>query len=247
MEHVRDERPVLSETETGPDDSASEEMAVDATAILKKRRRDGSATLRVIIKTAPRRQHVAATWDSGTSLSQLCTERYTSFGKTEMTRGCLHGIQSGDVSADGGVVWARTNQPARMLVEIATTDSFKNVRNTTFVDALPETDFTAKALVDSLPAGHDIFYRIRFQSLSYPTIVGEPKVGHFRTAPSDRRSISFLWSGDTCGQGWGIDEARGGLRTYATMLRNRPDFFIHSGGHGLYRLSDRGRAEDAQR
>ena len=54
-------------------------------------------------------------------------------------------------------------------------------------------------------------------------------VGRFRTAPSDRRSISFVWSGDTAGQGWGIDEARGGMRTYATMLRNRPDFFIHSG------------------
>ena len=38
-----------------------------------------------------------------------------------------------------------------------------------------------------------------------------------------------MWSGDTAGQGWGIDEARGGMRTYATMLRNRPDFFIHSG------------------
>src|SRR5262249_11677357 len=34
---------------------------------------------------------------------------------------------------------------------------------------------------------------------------------------------------DTAGQGWGIDEARGGMRTYATMLRSRPDFFIHSG------------------
>jgi alkaline phosphatase D len=53
--------------------------------------------------------------------------------------------------------------------------------------------------------------------------------GRFRTAPSDQRSISFVWSGDTAGQGWGIDEARGGMRTYATMLRNRPDFFIHSG------------------
>jgi alkaline phosphatase D len=54
-------------------------------------------------------------------------------------------------------------------------------------------------------------------------------VGHFRTAPSERRSVSFLWSGDTAGQGWGIDESRGGMRTYATMLKSRPDFFIHSG------------------
>ena len=39
-----------------------------------------------------------------------------------------------------------------------------------------------------------------------------------------------MWSGDTAG-GWGIDEARGGMRTYATMLKCRPDFFIHSGDH----------------
>ena len=140
-----------------------------------------------------------------------------------------HGMQSGDVSTDFGVVWARADRPARMLVEIATTDSFKTIHHAVFVDALPETDFTAKALIEGLPAGQDIFYRIRFQDLASPTIVGEPMIGRFRTAPADRRSISFVWSGDTAGQGWGIDEARGGMRTYATMLRNRPDFFIHSG------------------
>ena len=33
-----------------------------------------------------------------------------------------HGVQSGDVSIDSGVVWARTDRPARMLVEVATSD-----------------------------------------------------------------------------------------------------------------------------
>jgi alkaline phosphatase D len=93
------------------------------------------------------------------------------------------------------------------------------------------TDFTAKTVIPDLPAGQDIFYRIRFQDLSSPTIEGNPVVGRFRTAPSDRRSVSFVWSGDQVGQGWGIDESRGGMRTYATMLRNRPDFLIHSGDH----------------
>ena len=46
-----------------------------------------------------------------------------------------------------------------------------------------------------------------------------------------RSNVSFAWSGDTAGQGWGIDESRGGMRTYRTMLDNRPDFFIHSGDH----------------
>jgi alkaline phosphatase D len=140
-----------------------------------------------------------------------------------------HGIQSGDVMADSGVVWARTDRPARMQIEFATTDSFKDVHSGPFVDALPESDFTAKAMIENLPSGQDIFYRVRFQDLASPTILGEPAVGRFRTAPGDRRSISFVWSGDVAGQGWGIDEARGGMRTYATMLKNRPDFFIHNG------------------
>src|SRR5262245_33401819 len=124
-----------------------------------------------------------------------------------------HGVQSGDASTNSGVVWARADRPARMQVEIATTDSFKDIRGGVFVDALPESDFTAKALLEDLPAGEDIFYRIRFQDLAQPTIVGESVVGRFRTAPADLRSISFVWSGDTAGQGWGIDEARGGMRT----------------------------------
>lgn len=108
-----------------------------------------------------------------------------------------HGLQSGDISTDSGVVWARADRPSRMLVEIATTDSFKDIHNAAFVDALPESDFTAKLLVGNLPAAQDIFYRLRFQDLASPTIVGEPQVGRFRTAPNDRRSISFIWSGDT--------------------------------------------------
>ena len=142
-----------------------------------------------------------------------------------------HGIQSGDVSVDSGVVWARADRPARMLVEVATSDSFKSIRSEVFVDALPETDFTAKALIEGLPAGQDIFYRVRLQDHSFPTVLGAPQVGRFRTAPSERRTVSFVWSGDTAGGGWGIDEARGGMRTYSTMLRCRPDFFIHSGDH----------------
>ncbi|HEY3147466.1 MAG TPA: PhoD-like phosphatase N-terminal domain-containing protein, partial [Dongiaceae bacterium] len=59
-----------------------------------------------------------------------------------------HGIQSGDVSIDSGVVWARADRPARMLVEIATTDSFNNIRTAVSVDALPQADFTAKALIE---------------------------------------------------------------------------------------------------
>ena len=72
---------------------------------------------------------------------------------------------------------------------------------------------------------------MRFEDIADAGISGEAQVGHFRTAPAGQQSVSFVWSGDTAGQGWGIDPARGGMRTYATMLENRPDFFIHCGDH----------------
>ena len=48
-----------------------------------------------------------------------------------------HGVQSGDVGADGGVVWARADRPSQMMVEVSTTESFRNVRALPPVAALP--------------------------------------------------------------------------------------------------------------
>ena len=143
--------------------------------------------------------------------------------------GC--GIQSGDVSAKSAVIWARADRPARMRVECSTVESFATILRSGAADALPDRDCTAKLLLDGLPSGQDIFYRVRFESIDASGISGEVRTGHFRTAPAKQSSLSFVWSGDTLGQGWGIDPARGGLRTYRTMHDNRPDFFIHSGDH----------------
>jgi alkaline phosphatase D len=145
--------------------------------------------------------------------------------------GIACGIQSGDVSADSAVIWARADRPARMQVECSTVESFKTLLRTGAADALPDSDFTAKLLLDGLPSGQDIFYRVRFESIDGRGMAGETQTGHFRTAPAEHSSVSFVWSGDTLGQGWGIDPSRGGLRTYRTMLDNRPDFFVHSGDH----------------
>jgi alkaline phosphatase D len=141
------------------------------------------------------------------------------------------GIQSGDVSTNSAVIWARADRPARMQVECSTVESFKTIIRVASADALPDRDFTSKLLLEGLPPGQDIFYRVRFEDIGASGFSGETQVGHFRTAPTEQRSLSFVWSGDTAGQGWGIDPARGGMRTYKTMLENRPDFFIHSGDH----------------
>src|SRR6266436_2900382 len=140
-----------------------------------------------------------------------------------------HGVQSGDVGADGGVVWARADRPAQMMVEVATTESFANARALPPIAALPESDFTAKMLLENLPSGQDIFYRIRFRDLSHTDVSSESAVGRFRTAPGDRRDVSFVWGGDVAGQGWGINPDDGGMVTFATMRKHRPDFLLHSG------------------
>jgi alkaline phosphatase D len=120
--------------------------------------------------------------------------------------------------------------PRTCASKLSTVESFKSILGVTSADALPDRDFTAKLALDHLPAGQDIFYQVQFEDIA-SGIAGEARVGHFRTAPRANNSISFVWSGDVAGQGWGIDVARGGYRSFRTMLENRPDFFIHSGDH----------------
>src|SRR4030088_1407305 len=141
----------------------------------------------------------------------------------------IHGEQSGDIGADGGVVWARADRPSQVMLEVATTESFGNARALPPIAALPESDFTAKMLLENLPAGQDIFYRVKFRDLSHTAVSSEPVVGRFRTAPADRRDVSFVWGGDVAGQGWGINPDDGGMLTFATMRKHKPDFLLHSG------------------
>ena len=138
-----------------------------------------------------------------------------------------HGVQSGDVNGASGMIWARADRPSRVMYEIATREDFANAMKLPWVDALPDSDFAVKRLVTGLPSDQDIFYRLTLVDLGDLNATSEPIVGHFRTAPASRRPVRFVWSGDTAGQGWGIDET--GMKTYATMLTHRPDFFIHSG------------------
>ncbi|MDQ0395058.1 alkaline phosphatase D family protein [Labrys monachus] len=139
------------------------------------------------------------------------------------------GLQSGDVQHGRAVFWSRTDRPANAIFEWSTTESFKTANRLPAVAALPETDYTAKILAHGLPADQEIFYRVRFQDLGDIHVESEPVVGHLRSAPAGLRNVSFVWSGDTVGQGWGIDLDRGGMRIYSAMLKHDPDFFIHSG------------------
>jgi alkaline phosphatase D len=139
------------------------------------------------------------------------------------------GVQSGDITANRAIVWSRSDRPARMIVEYATTESFQNARHTLGPAAIEPTDFTARVDLTDLPAGQKIFYRVRFQDLENSKVTSEPVVGSFLTSPNTKRDVSFVFGGDVCGQGWGINPDFGGMKIYEAMRKTQPDFFIHSG------------------
>ncbi|WP_432157104.1 MULTISPECIES: alkaline phosphatase D family protein [unclassified Streptomyces] len=144
--------------------------------------------------------------------------------------GAAWGVQTGDVGAHSGLVWVRSDRPARMVVETSATESFRGARRWCGPLLGPDTDFTGTTRLHGLPAGEQIHYRVLLADPDDPRRTGEPVAGTFRTASSRRRDgVRFVWSGDLAGQGWGINPDRGGYRIYDAMAALDPDFFLCSG------------------
>lgn len=157
------------------------------------------------------------------------------------------GISTGDVTTNSGVLWSRASGPGRLVANLLAVDedgsalrgsrAFHRVlHGTTASDA---TDFTSKIAARYLPSGTRFALTMHFEDPDGNA--GEAARGSFSTAPGSKanspwsrsnggkKSQSFVWTGDTAGQGWGINEEIGGMRGYAAMLATKPDFFIHSG------------------
>ncbi|MGW5466442.1 alkaline phosphatase D family protein [Streptomyces chartreusis] len=140
------------------------------------------------------------------------------------------GVQTGDVTCDSGLVWVRSDRPARMIVETSATESFRNARRWHGPLLGADTDFTGTTRLRGLPSGEQIHYRVLLADPDDPRRTGEPVTGTFRTASARRRDgIRFLWSGDLAGQGWGINPDFGGYTIYNAMGALDPDFFLCSG------------------
>jgi alkaline phosphatase D len=157
------------------------------------------------------------------------------------------GIATGDVTTDSGVLWSRASGPGRLVASLLAVDddgsplrgrnAFERVLRGT--RASEATDFTSKINAKRLPAGTRFALTMHFEDPEGNA--GETAQGSFSTAPDagygrgrnrgrrETRRQSFVWTGDTAGQGWGINEEIGGMRGYAAMHATRPDFFIHSG------------------
>ncbi|MCI3278526.1 alkaline phosphatase D family protein [Streptomyces cylindrosporus] len=140
------------------------------------------------------------------------------------------GVQAGDVTTDSGLVWVRSDRPARMVVETSATESFRNPRRWHGPLLGEGSDFTGTTRLHGLPSGEQIHYRVLLADPDDPRRTGEPVIGTFRTAPARRRKgVKFVWSGDLAGQGWGINESIGGYRIFDAMAKTDPDFFLCSG------------------
>src|SRR5262245_40633481 len=161
----------------------------------------------------------------------------------------LQGLHLADPADGSVVVWSRSDRPARMIVEWSYDEQFKKVNRIRGPHALDTSDFTARQAIEGLEPGSDVFVRVSFQSLNNDRAVGAPVIGRFVVPPLGlpadtqdqdgnsqgnmrglaRTDLRFLWSGDTAGQGWGINTSFGGMKIYESMRQRNPHFFIHSG------------------
>ena len=144
--------------------------------------------------------------------------------------GVTHGVASTVMGDDAAVVWARADRASRMVVEYASSSTFAGARRVVGPAALEGSDFTARVHLADLPRGQRVFYRVLFQDLADARRWSEPSLGQLTTAPAPgTRDVSIVFSADTVGQGWGLDPAHDGMRTYASMLGSEPDLFVNLG------------------
>ncbi|WP_462417253.1 alkaline phosphatase D family protein [Kytococcus sp. Marseille-QA3725] len=135
------------------------------------------------------------------------------------------GLQFGDVGTDSGIVWSRSSVPGRMLVTL--TDERGRTRRLKGPWTDPRRDNTAKLELRGLRSG--AHHEVMVSFVDDEGREGERATGSFTTGDTESGATSFVWTGDTAGQGWGINPDIGGMRTYAAMAATEPDFFLHSG------------------
>ncbi len=134
------------------------------------------------------------------------------------------GVQTGDVTSRSGVLWARSSGPGRLVARVGSGRTRRVVRGPW---ATPETGLTARIDLQGLAPGREYDAELWFESVD--GVAGEVRHARFSTAPVHPAATSFVWTGDTAGQGWGINPDLGGMTTYRTMHETRPDFFLHAG------------------
>jgi len=174
--------------------------------------------------TLSRRQLLGATAATGAAIAIPTLPAAASIRRDRPA--LTSGIASGDVTANSAVVWSRADRRSRLVVELTSNGRFDHAIRLRGPITGPDQDFTAQLPLRGLRPGQRYDYRVGFED-SYGR-VGETAKGSFST-PGRNRPVSFVWTGDTAGQGYGINPDIGGMVAYKAMHQTRPDFFLHSG------------------
>lgn len=139
------------------------------------------------------------------------------------------GIMTGDVGQNSATIWVQADRASQMLLEISQDEGFKNATSYPGPNLLHSTDFTGRLTLRDLKPGTHYFARVTLKDLNQTSRRSAPKVATFTTASRETEDVRFAWSGDTAGQGYGIDVSRGGMKTYESIRQLKPNFFVHSG------------------
>ncbi|HET6742653.1 MAG TPA: alkaline phosphatase D family protein, partial [Kribbella sp.] len=174
-----------------------------------------------------RRQLLAASTVAGASLAVPSVTATAAPNLVRRDRAALpSGVASADVTLNSAVVWSRADRPGRLVVQLNGHGRFDRAISLRGPKTDAGDDFTARMPLRGLRPGQRYDYRLGFED-AYGRI-GQTLDGSF-TTPGRSRGVSFVFTGDTAGQGYGINPELGGMIAYRAMHETRPDFFLHSG------------------
>jgi alkaline phosphatase D len=135
------------------------------------------------------------------------------------------GIASGEVTSNQAVLWARTDEPGTVRLEVSTDPNLQgkhvfqdNVRSS-------ETDdMTVRVLVEGLEPGTTYFYQWRRGN-------DESAIGTFKTAPlpDSAQSLRFTFSGDTDATKINGVPAYNNFEALQAAANEPNDFFLYVG------------------
>ena len=147
------------------------------------------------------------------------------------------------------IVWSRRSARAPARRVVATTEAMRDARRLRGPGRAGRDDFTARVDLTGLPAGQRSSIASSSQDLADPeACTAMPVTGRFRT-PLDRPRdvVSFAFSGDEAGQGWGINAAWGGIEDVRGDAPHRARLLHPLRRSDLRRRSDRGRGHAGRR
>ncbi len=93
-------------------------------------------------------------------------------------------------------------------------------------------DFTAKVVFNDLEANR--CYQVLLEAKASATGAVQTANGDFCTAPRKNSVLPVSFTAATCQYFWSYDDDRRGFRTYDSMRKLNPDFFVQTGDYVYY-------------